>query len=88
MGFQIRVLQKGKITIPVEVRKRLGLKEGDVLTLDLAGGRLILLPPKTVANPTQLLSGLVKGLRVEEPVDEELRRAAASGVERKLRGSA
>ena len=87
MGLQIRVLQKGKITIPVEIRRRLGLKEGDILTLDLAGGKLILFPPKTVAKPTQLLSGLVKDLRVVEPIDEELKKATASRVERKLRES-
>ena len=86
MGVQIRVLQKGKITIPAEVRKRFGIKEGDVLTLNFSGGGLVLFPPKTVPNPTELLSGLARGLEVREPVDEELRKAAASRVEKKLRG--
>jgi len=28
-GFKTQVFGKGRITIPVEVRKRLGIKEGD-----------------------------------------------------------
>jgi len=86
LGVQIRVLQKGKITIPAEVRKRFGIKEGDTLTLNLSGGGLFLFPPRTVPNPTELLSGLAKGLKVKEPVDKELRKAAASRVQKKLRG--
>ncbi|RLG51071.1 MAG: AbrB family transcriptional regulator, partial [Thermoproteota archaeon] len=52
MGDIVRVLQKGKITIPVEVRERLGIKVGDELKLVVEGGRIVLLPPKTVLNPT------------------------------------
>lgn len=84
MGAQVKVLQKGKITIPVEIRKRLALKEGDALTLEVKGGRLILHPPNTVRNPTELLSGLAESVAIEEPVKEELREAAARRLERKL----
>lgn len=84
MDVQVKVLQKGKITIPVEIRNRLAIKEGDALTLEVKGGRLILHPPKTVPNPTELLSGLAEGVVIEEPVREELREAAARRLERKL----
>jgi len=84
LGFQVRVLQKGKITIPLEVRETLGIKEGDVLTLEMRGGRIILHPPNTVPNPTELLDGLVEDVPVKEPVELELRKAAAARVERKL----
>lgn len=80
MGVQIKVLQKGKITLPAEIRRRLGIKEGDILTLEVMGGRVVLLPPKTVLNPTQLLDGLAEGIRVTEPLDEELKRASAAMV--------
>lgn len=85
MGVPIKVLQKGKITIPIEVRKRLAIREGDTLMLEVKGGNLILLPPKTVQNPTDLLSGLASGVAVKEPVKDELRRAAASRLEAKLK---
>ena len=88
LGIQIKVLQKGKITIPVEIRKRLALRDGDTLTLEVKEGRLILLPPKTVSNPTDLLIGLAEGVTVEEPVKAELRKAVTRRLERRLsRGS-
>ncbi|RLG67902.1 AbrB family transcriptional regulator [archaeon] len=84
LGVQIKVLQKGKITIPAEIRERLGIKEGDVLTLMLSGGKILLLPPRTVPNPTEVIDGLVEGLSLREPIEAELKKAAAFKVERKL----
>ena len=78
------MLQKGKITIPAEIRERLGIKEGDVLTLELSGGRVVLLPPRTVLNPTKVLDGLVEGVSLKEPIEEELKRAAAAKIKKKL----
>jgi AbrB family looped-hinge helix DNA binding protein len=82
--FTLRVLQKGKITIPVEIREALGIKEGEALTLEMRGGSIILLPPNTVPNPTEVLDGLVEGVSLGEPVEFELRRASAARVEGKL----
>jgi len=84
LGVQIRVLQKGKITIPAEIRERLGIKEGDILTLEISGGKILLLPPRTFLNPTEVLYGLVQDISLKKPVDDELRRAAAARIERKL----
>ena len=78
------MLQKGKITIPAEIRERLGIKEGDILTLELSGGRVVLLPPRTVLNPTKVLDGLVEGISLKEPIEEELKRAAAAKIKKKL----
>ncbi|MEM2904471.1 MAG: AbrB/MazE/SpoVT family DNA-binding domain-containing protein [Candidatus Bathyarchaeia archaeon] len=71
------MLQKGKVTIPVSVRERLGITEGDYLTFEVVGNKIILLPPRTASNPTEALSGLVKGISVEEPIGQELRKTAA-----------
>ncbi|MEM2305408.1 MAG: AbrB/MazE/SpoVT family DNA-binding domain-containing protein [Candidatus Methanomethylicia archaeon] len=84
MGAQIKVLQKGKITIPVEIREMLGIREGDTLTLEVRGGCIILLPPRTVLNPTELLDGLIEEVHVKEPIKEELRRAIAARLNNKL----
>lgn len=86
LGVQVKVLQKGKITIPIEIRNRLAIREGDAVTLEVRGGRLILLPPKTVPNPTDVLSGLAEGITVQEPVKDELRKAAARRMEKKTAG--
>jgi len=52
------------------------------------GRRIVLLPPKTVLNPTEALDGLAEEVHVREPVNAELRKAGAWRVESKLqRGS-
>ena len=84
MGVQVKVLQKGKITIPVEVREALGIREGDTLTLEVRGGHIILLPKRTVLNPTEVLDGLLEGISMKEPIKEELKEAAAARIRKKL----
>jgi len=84
-GTRIKVLQKGKITIPVNIREALGIKEGDFLTLEVHGGGIVLLPPRTVTNPTETLDGLLEDIVIEGDVKEELKRASAARVEKKLK---
>lgn len=83
MGEQIKVLQKGKITIPADIRQKLGINEGDYVKLQIIGNKLMLFPPNTVPNPTELLSGLAEGVQVTEPVKQELRKAAAARMKKK-----
>jgi AbrB family looped-hinge helix DNA binding protein len=83
MGEQTKVLQKGKITIPAEIRRKLGISEGDYIKLEIVDGKLVLLPPNTVPNPTDLLTGLAEGVQVTEPVKQELRKAAAARMKKK-----
>lgn len=83
MGEQTKVLQKGKITIPANIRQRLGISEGDLITLEIVDGKLVLFPPNTVPNPTDLLTGLAEGVQVTEPVKQELRKAAATRMKKK-----
>jgi len=83
MGEQIKVLQKGKITIPADIRQKLGINEGDFIKLQIIGNKLMLFPPKTVPNPTELLSGLAEGVQVTEPMKQELRKATAARMKKK-----
>lgn len=83
MGTQIKVLQKGKITVPAKFRQKYGISEGDYITLEIIDGKLVLLPPKTVPNPTDRLSGLAEGTKITEPVKQELRKAAAKRITNK-----
>jgi AbrB family looped-hinge helix DNA binding protein len=77
------VLQKGKITIPADIRQKLGISEGDYIELRIIDNRLVIFLPNTVPNPTELLSGLAEGTQVTEPVKQELRRAAAARMKKK-----
>jgi len=83
MGEQTKVLQKGKITIPADIRQRLGISEGDLIKLEIVDGKLVLFPPNTVPNPTDLLTGLAEGVQVTEPVKQELRKTAAARIKKK-----
>lgn len=83
MGEQVKVLQKGKITIPAGIRERLGIDEGDYVNLQIVDNKLVLFPPNTVPNPTELLSGLAEGVKVKEPLKQELRKAAAARITKK-----
>ena len=88
MGAQVKVLQKGKVTIPAEMREALGVEEGDYVTVDLEDGRLVISATGTVANPTDTISGLASGVTMKEAPDKEAVRAGASRMKRKLeRGS-
>ncbi|HYA78242.1 MAG TPA: AbrB/MazE/SpoVT family DNA-binding domain-containing protein [Verrucomicrobiae bacterium] len=87
MGEQVKVLQKGKITIPAKIRQKLGINEGDCVTLDIIDNRVVILPPNTVSNPTDLLDGLAEGVEVSEPVKNDLTKASASRVNKKIQRS-
>jgi AbrB family looped-hinge helix DNA binding protein len=84
MGEQVKVLQKGKITIPASIRQKLGINEGDFVTLEIINNRVVILPPNTVPNPTELLSGLAKGVKVRGTIKQELIKASAARIEKKL----
>jgi AbrB family looped-hinge helix DNA binding protein len=84
MGEQVKVLQKGKITIPTKMRQKLGINEGDCVTLEIIDNKVVILPLNTVSNPTDLLRGLAKGVKLREPIKQELTKASAMGIEEKL----
>jgi AbrB family looped-hinge helix DNA binding protein len=84
MGEQVKVLQKGKITIPANIRQKLGINEGDCVTIKIMDNKVVILPPHTVPNPTEVLRGLGKGLKVKRSIKQELLKASAEGIEEKL----
>jgi len=46
MATIVRVLRNYQITIPAEIRKRLALKEGTKLAVELRGNEIVLRPAK------------------------------------------
>ena len=83
LGEQVKVLQKGKITIPADIRQKLGIVEGDYVKLQIIDNKVVIFPPNTVPNPTEMLTGLAAGIQVTEPVKQELSKAAAARVRKK-----
>ena len=45
------ISSKGQVTVPVNVRRRLGLKEGDRVEFAFEEGRAVLRPMRTGENP-------------------------------------
>ena len=43
--------RKGRITVPLEIRRRLGLKEGDRVEFVVEGERTIIRPAQSPENP-------------------------------------
>ena len=42
MSITVRVGKRGTIVIPKKVREKLGIKDGDILTLHMEGNRIII----------------------------------------------
>lgn len=59
-----KITSKGQITIPIQIRKRLNLKEGDKVAFIIEGGRIIL------ENSTKL--AIKEGQRAFEGLADEL----------------
>ncbi len=53
------VTSKGQITVPLEVRNRLGLKEGDRLEFITEGGVTIVRPDRGEQNPFLAYAGVL-----------------------------
>jgi AbrB family looped-hinge helix DNA binding protein len=51
MAASSTLSSKGQITLPLEVRKRLGLKRGDRIEFVLEQGRTVVQPARTTDNP-------------------------------------
>ena len=51
------VSSKGQVTVPQEVRLRLGLKEGDRLEFIIEGDRTIIRPARGPGNPFERYAG-------------------------------
>ncbi len=53
------VTSKGQVTVPIEVRNRLGLKEGDRLAFVNEGGEIILRLDRGPKNPFVAYAGVL-----------------------------
>jgi antitoxin PrlF len=53
------ISSKGQVTVPIEVRQRLGLREGDRVEFVFEQGRMILRPARQDENPFQKYVGIL-----------------------------
>lgn len=70
----VKVLPKGQITLPKEVREKLDIKEGDTLILKKTDGEIILIKGKTIFDYAGTLPNL--GMSIEKIREKAIEEAA------------
>lgn len=68
MKHTATITSKGQITIPQEVRRRLGLKQGDKVTFEVEDGRTVLKPCRGEDNPFTAYVGALGSFESEEEI--------------------
>lgn len=63
------ISSKGQVTVPIEVRHRLGLKEGDRVEFVFEDGRTVLRPGRQKANPFKAYLGALPAFGSREEIN-------------------
>jgi AbrB family looped-hinge helix DNA binding protein len=64
------ISSKGQITVPQEIRHRLGLKEGDRVEFVIDQGRTIIQPAHTPQNPFAKYRGALPAFQNKKQINE------------------
>lgn len=67
------VSSKGQVTIPIEVRHRLGLKEGDRVEFVFEEGKTVLRPVRSEVNPFEAWLGAFPAFSTREEINAWVR---------------
>lgn len=63
------ISSKGQVTVPIEVRRRLGLREGDRVEFAIEEGRTVLRPANFAANPFEAFLGVLPAFSSREEIN-------------------
>ncbi len=82
----VRVRRKYQVTIPVEIRERLGLAEGDYLEVTEQENQIVLRPKAVVDKPDQealkKIQGILDRIREHDIPEEEVERDVLDAIRR------
>ena len=67
------ISSKGQITVPIEVRRRLGLKEGDRVEFVFEDMRTVLRPARVEENPFTAYLGALPAFSTLEEINKWIR---------------
>ena len=62
--MQTKVSTKGQIVLPGPLRRRLGIRAGDPLEVNVQAGSIVLTPPKRALQKMRIVTDPVTGLPV------------------------
>jgi AbrB family looped-hinge helix DNA binding protein len=57
---EVVVDEKNRVTLPRELRRRLGVESGSKLEIEQRGGEIVLRPAVPIKKPTEAIWGLAK----------------------------
>jgi len=63
------ISSKGQVTVPIEVRHRLGLKEGDRVEFVFEDGKTVLRPSRPTTNPFSAYLGAFPAFSSREEIN-------------------
>ena len=75
------ISSKGQVTIPVEVRHRLGLKEGDKVEFVFEEGRTVLRPAQPQGNPFEAYVGALPAFSSRKEINAWIRQMRGEDFE-------
>lgn len=70
MALTSTVSSKGQVTIPQEVRVRLGLRTGDRVEFVMEGDKTVIRPARGHVNPFQEYIGALPWLKTREEIND------------------
>lgn len=73
MKLRATVTSKGQVTIPIEVRRRMHLEQGDVVEFSIEDGSARLKPVRSAGNPFQSFVGALGGFNDTNEVNAWVR---------------
>lgn len=73
MGRSSTISSKGQITVPLEIRHRLGLREGDRVEFVVDNDHTILRPARPAANPFEKFVGALPAFATKGEINRWVR---------------
>jgi AbrB family looped-hinge helix DNA binding protein len=73
MTFSSQITSKGQVTVPLAIRKRLGLKQGDRLEFVVEQGTTVIRPARGKQNPFTDYIGAIDGFRSRKEINAWVR---------------
>lgn len=81
MSSSSTISSKGQITVPAEVRRRLGVKPGDRVEFAFEQGKTVLRPARKTGNPFAEWAGAFPGFSSKEEINAWIRDMRGEDVE-------